>query len=354
MRKSTIERIIFFAAAALAVAASVFFGGGLLRQKDGGSFRGIPLRCAIQANHPMHHLPGLTVGYNYELLRRFASDMDDSLSFIANARTGSSWLDSLRAGKVDIVVIPSEDPLPADSVLFSRPVDSLTVWAVRKDFKKGLEEIDEWIGAFLSSEGHEAMRDLYLLRYNPSKRAEWGRTVEAISPYDSLVRAGAERLGWDWRLLCAVVYQESQFHIEYRSRRGAEGLMQIMPSTAAQMGVDDLFNPKENLKAGVAYLKRLQDMFRGRAADREELMNFTLAAFNAGEGRLLDCINYATSIGADPETWEGLCSVIPQMQDEATIQVDSVLKLGTFQGTETIRYVDRVLSLYEDFKRIKP
>ena len=355
MGRKKLVNILFGTAAAIAVAASVLVGGGFLKHGENGSFKGRALRCAIQTGHPMHHLPGLTVGYNYELLRRFAADTGDSLSFIANAARGSSWLDSLRAGKVDIVVIPYEDSLQADSVLFSRPVDSLTVWAVREDFGKGLEEVDAWIGDFLSSDGHEAMRDLYLLRYNPSKRAEWGRTVNAISPYDSLLRAGAETLEWDWRLLCAVVYQESQFHIEYRSRRGAEGLMQLMPATAANLGVDDLFDPEKNLRAGVAYLKHLQDMFRSRVAGREELLNFTLAAFNAGEGRILDCINYASSVGADAGTWEGLLSVIPQMRDEATIQVDSVLKLGTFQGSdETVSFVERVLSLYGDFKKIMP
>ena len=355
MSRKKLVNILFGTAAAIAVAASVLVGGVFPKRIESLSFKGRPLRCAIQTGHPAHHLPGLTVGYNYELLRRFAADTADSLSFIANARAGSSWLDSLRAGKGDIVVLPYGDSLRADSVLFSRPVDSLTVWAVREDHRKGLEEVDAWIGAFLSSDGHEAMRDLYLLRYNPSKRAEWGRTVNAVSPYDSLLQAGAGKLGWDWRLLCAVVYQESQFHIEYRSRRGAEGLMQIMPATAAKMGVDDLFNPEENLKAGVAYLKYLQDMFRSRAAGRDELIKFTLAAFNAGEGRLLDCINYAASVGADPGTWDGLLSVMPELRDEATIQVDSVLKLGAFQRPEeTVFYVDRVLSLYGDFKRIMP
>lgn len=355
MSGKKLVNILFGTAAAVAVAASVLVGGGFLKRGGNGSFKGMALRCAIQTGHPMHHLPGLTVGYNYELLRRFAAETADSLSFIANARRGSSWLDSLRAGKVDIVVLPYEETLQSDSVLFSRPVDSLTVWAVRKDFGKGLEEVNAWIGAFLSSDGHEAMRDLYLLRYNPSKRAEWGRTVNAISPYDSLLQAGAGKLGWDWHLLCAIVYQESQFHIEYRSSMGAEGLMQLMPATAANMGVDDLFNPEENIKAGVEYLRHLQDMFRSRAASREELLKFTLAAFNAGEGRILDCINYASSVGADAGTWEGLLSVIPQMRDEATIQVDSVLKLGAFQGSdETVGFVEKVLSLYGDFKRIMP
>ena len=353
MLRTIIERIAFSVVATVAVVSSVIVG--MERPKaDVGSLKGRALRCAIQTHGSKHHLPGLTVGYNYELLQRFAADLGDSVAFIANARPGSSWLDSLRRGRVDIVVLPYRDSIPADSVFFSQPIDSLTVWAVRNDSKAAMKEVDDWIGAFLSSEGHEDLRDLYLLRYSPSRRSGWGRTVKAISPYDSLVKAGAETLGWDWHLLCAVIYSESQFHIEFRSRRGAEGLFQMMPSTAAKMGVQDLFSPSENLKAGVAYLKYLQRMFRSKAADGDELLKFTLAAFNAGEGRMLDVYNFAMSVGADADTWEGLVSVIPQMTEETAVQMDSILKLGPFEGTETIRYVDKVLSLYEDFKRIGP
>ena len=354
MGRKVTGHLVYALFALAAVLASIFMGVAEKRVEDYISLKDRSLRCAIQLNGSKRHLPGLTTGYNYELLQRFARDMGDTLAGIANARDKEAWLDSLRLGLVDIVVLPYEDSLRADSILFSRPIDSLTVWAVREDHRTGLEEIDGWIGAFLDSPGHETIRDSYLLRYSPSKRAEWGRRVTMISPYDSLVRAEAKTLGWDWRLLCAIIYQESQFHIEFRSRRGAEGLMQMMPSTAAKMGFSDLFNPEESLRAGVTYLQRLQSMFRSRAADDDALRKFTLAAYNAGEGRLMDVINYASSIGADSGSWEGLVEVIPEMRDESTIQVDSVIKLGTFQGVETIYYVNRVLSLYEDFKAILP
>lgn len=346
---------VYAAVAAAAVWASVHLGAP--RPSPAApdfSLSDIHLRCAIQLDHPERHLPGLTVGYNYELLERFAASIGDTLLTISNPRPGSVWTDSLVRGRVDIVVLPYSGAASNDSILFSRPIDSLTVWAVRSDHMAGLGQIDAWVEEFMESEAHDDIRDVYLLRYSPSKRAEWGRTVQHISPYDSLVRAGAKRLGWDWRLLSALIYQESQFHIEFRSRRGAEGLMQMMPATAAKMGAGDLFDPEESVNAGVVYLGKLQGMFRNKAADDDELCKFTLAAYNAGEGRLMDVINYAEAVGAPSDTWEGLVSVIPEMRDEATIRVDSVLRLGPFQGVETIAYIERVLKLYEDFKAIRP
>lgn len=355
MQRRRLVHPLFLIAAAAAVAISVHVGSqALVRKEPSRSFKGTHLRCAIQLDHPSRHLPGLTTGYNYDLLRRFTATLGDTLATIINPVPGSSWTDSLLLGKADIVVLPYSGAADNDSILFSRSIDSLTVWAVRADCRAGRDEINEWLGAFLSSEKHEDIRDTYLLRYSPAKRAEWGRTVSAISPYDSLVKAGAKDLGWDWRMLSAIIFQESQFHIESRSRRGAEGLMQMMPATAAKMGVTDLFDPEQSLKAGVKYLKGLQRMFSDDAADQNELCKFVLAAYNAGEGRLMDCINYAEAVGADSGTWEGIVSIIPEMRDESSVRVDSVIRLGTFQGVESIEFVEKVLSYFEDFKAIRP
>lgn len=310
--------------------------------------------CAIELSGSSVHLPGLTVGYNYELLHRFARANRDTLSGITLSEDGASYLDSLLLGVVDIVVLPYTDSLQRDSVVFSHSIDSLTVWAVREERADGLKEVNAWIDSLMNDEGHEPLRDLFLLRYSPAKRAEWGRTLKEVSPYDDIIKAYAKEIGWDWRLLAAVIYQESKFHIEARSPRGARGLMQMMPRTAERFGVTDLVDPEESLKAGAGFLSRLRHMFEGQAIDEDELIKFTLAAFNAGEGRITDCINYANSIGADSGTWDGIVSVIPEMRDESTFQVDSVIQHGTFQGIETIAYVDQVLSLYEDFKVICP
>lgn len=124
--------------------------------------------------------------------------------------------------------------------------------------------------------------------------------------------------------------------------------MQMLPSTARRFDVDDLLDPEESIKAGVAFLLRLQRMFTEQAATADELCKFTLAAYNAGEGRLRDCISYARSKGKDASTWEELVSIIPEMRDEANVQTDTV-KLGVFQGDETMAYIDSVMSIYNAF-----
>lgn len=94
--------------------------------------------------------------------------------------------------------------------------------------------------------------------------------------YDKLIGRVARAQGLDADLLKAVVAAESNYDPKAVSRKGAVGLMQLMPATARGMGVTDPFHPAENLEAGARHLKRLIDKYRGR-------LPLALSAYNAGE-----------------------------------------------------------------------
>jgi soluble lytic murein transglycosylase-like protein len=93
----------------------------------------------------------------------------------------------------------------------------------------------------------------------------------------TLAVAAARRHGLDPELVLAVVGVESAFRPEAVSPKGAQGLMQLMPATAASLGVEDAFDPEENLDGGVRHLGTLLSLYGG---DLER----ALAAYNAGEG----------------------------------------------------------------------
>ena len=197
------------------------------------------------------------------------------------------------------------------------------------------------------------MKEKYSITYNPHKRAEWGVRTKTLSPYDKLIRKYAAELGWDWRMLASVLYQESRFSIGSRSPRGAQGLMQVMPSTAKYYKVENLLDPEENIIAGTRHLRRLQNMFRKEGLEGDELIKFTLAAYNAGEGRIMDCRNLASSLEFDNTIWDETVKVIPMMREDSILE-NEVVKLGKFKGHETIAYVDQVFSHYRAFCQICP
>jgi soluble lytic murein transglycosylase-like protein len=94
---------------------------------------------------------------------------------------------------------------------------------------------------------------------------------------ERLVREAADRHHVDPALIRAVIQTESNWNPGAVSRRGAGGLMQLIPTTAQRFGASDLFNPQQNIDAGVRYLKTLLERYNGN-------LDLALAAYNAGEG----------------------------------------------------------------------
>jgi Transglycosylase SLT domain len=94
---------------------------------------------------------------------------------------------------------------------------------------------------------------------------------------NEIVAKAAQNYQMDPLLVHSVIQVESGYNPTAVSSKGAQGLMQLIPSTARRFGVKDVFNPQENIEAGVRYLKYLTDMFKGD-------LRLALAAYNAGEG----------------------------------------------------------------------
>ena len=142
----------------------------------------------------------------------------------------------------------------------------------------------KWIatGEWLSAEAgaaHET-RDVFLQemkRINDSIRAEF---FAAEIPYGELIYEKARKYDVDPSLVAAVIEQESRFKAGARSQVGAKGLMQLMPRTGRWMGAQNLYDPEQNIDAGVKYIKYLDKRFKGD-------LRKTIAAYNGGEGNVM-------------------------------------------------------------------
>ena len=98
-----------------------------------------------------------------------------------------------------------------------------------------------------------------------------------FTKYDSLITEASRKYGVDYALVKAVIKAESNFNHKAVSKKGAKGLMQLMPRTASILGVNDCFHPEDNIIGGIRHLGYLIDLFNGN-------IPLALAAYNAGEG----------------------------------------------------------------------
>jgi len=128
--------------------------------------------------------------------------------------------------------------------------------------------------------------------------------VRRLSPYDDLARATAGSHGFDWRLIVAMMFEESGFDPDARSPAGALGLMQVLPKTAATVGVRNLRHPDSGILAGVRYLDQLRDQFESEIPVTDRTW-FAVASYHAGASRVVRARERAAELGLDPDRWFG-------------------------------------------------
>src|SRR5688572_2837943 len=180
-------------------------------------------------------------------------------------------------------------------------------WSVRKNSPQLLKSINNWLGKIKKEPTFMVIYNRYfksprtsLLRVRSDYSSIGG---SKISPYDDLIKKGSEKLGWDWRLLAAVIYQESKFRNDDESWAGARGLMQLMPETAKQFGATNPDDPRQSIRAGVNYLRYLDKYWAKKISDPDERLKFVLASYNAGLSHILDARKLAKKYGKSTVVW---------------------------------------------------
>ncbi len=173
------------------------------------------------------------------------------------------------------------------------------------------------------------------------------RIETRLPRYASTIKEESEKYDFDWRLVAAVVYQESHFNPRARSYTGVKGLMQVTLETAREMGISNRLDPLQSLRAGIRYLHKLYLRFDDITSNEERLY-FAIASYNIGYGHMRDAQKLAKQKGLDPHKWSSMKHILPYLTKRKYYKKT---RYGYARGREAITYVERIRTYYDILKQ---
>jgi membrane-bound lytic murein transglycosylase F len=238
------------------------------------------------------------------------------------------------------------------NTVISLPQD--IAWATRSNSTKLNDSINEWLANIKKRGTFKQIYD----RYFDSPKSTVARMTSdysslkggMLSRYDSMIRLEAAALGWDWRLVAAVAYQESGFNNNSKSWAGAVGLMQLMPAALQQFKVKNGYDPAQNIQAGIKVLEYHNKLWAKTVTDPDERLKFVLASYNVGLSHVIDARNLAAKYGKDPTKWDDNVELYLSLKTKSKYYRDPVVSAGYCRCQGPVNYVKEVLGRFEAYK----
>ncbi|MFZ1322991.1 MAG: transglycosylase SLT domain-containing protein [Ignavibacteria bacterium] len=193
-----------------------------------------------------------------------------------------------------------------------------------------------------------------------SKEFKLGNVENLVQELGEVITRESNFYNLDWRIVLAIIRQESYFNASARSHAGAFGLMQLMPRTGEglqnTLKLEETQTPVNNLIAGIYYYASLVSQFRDYG---DEKYKFALAAYNAGLGRVIDAMTITAYFNKDYKLWENVKEAYPFL----AVKEDSIHALvwpegkrppyGTLDNwKEPYNYVNSIMFYYESYKKM--
>ena len=299
-----------------------------------------------------------------ERLLSLANEIGDSINIIEVPYESEKLIQHVASGEIEYTVCDENVALvnatyyPVIDVGTPVSFPQSQAWGIRINNSGMLQtELNKWITAYKKTGSYAMLYAKYFRNARSStivKSDYYALNTGKVSQYDDIIKESSTSINWDWRLLASLICQESRFNPNVRSLAGAFGLMQIMPETGRNFGIDSTATPKKNIIAGIRYINWLHTIFDPKIKDENERLRFILASYNAGPGHVLDAMKLAEKNGMDPQKWDGNVAIWLTKKSDPKYFNDAVVKNGYFRGTESVAFVSEILNRYEHYKNIIP
>ncbi len=223
-------------------------------------------------------------------------------------------------------------------------------WAVEKGNKELLEEINNFFDKIKESGLYGKIYEKYYANVNIFDYFDLKKFHQRVNTrlprYQGMIKYYAQKYGFDWKLIAAMIYQESHYNPRARSYTGVRGLMQVTLTTADEIGITNRLDPEQSIKAGVKYLHKLYS--RWEEITGQDRLYFALASYNIGYGHVRDAQILAKQKGLDPDKWSSLKKTLPLLRIKKHYKKT---KYGYARGTEPIRYINNIQTYYDILKQ---
>ncbi len=267
-----------------------------------------------------------------------------SLVLVPDALEDEDLMEMLNAGVVQVIVVDDflarmwSPVLPKIRINKDAAVrtGATAGWAIRKDSPKLREILGDFYAKFVKKQNLIKAR---LAQYNkkikhlqnPTASQEYKRFQETVAFF----RKYGNQYGFDYLMLGAQGYQESQLNQQARSHVGAIGIMQLMPETGAELKVGDIHQAEPNVHAGAKYMDQLMTKYFPDAKfDQQNRTLFAFASYNAGPGNIKRMRTEAEKQGLNPDLWFNNVEIVT----------------GAKIGAETTTYVRNIFKYYVAYK----
>lgn len=271
-------------------------------------------------------------------------------------------IDRVASGEISYTI--ADKNIANMTAAFYREIDDKTelttdqqiAWAVRPNSTELLKSLNSNLRILKRG---PIFNVLYKKYFNPGnlrlfRQENFKDSIKSISPYDDLIKSYSENIQWDWKLLTAQIYRESRFNPSAISSRGAIGLMQVMPQTGQQFGVqpNELTTPEKNILAGTKFIDYLESIWHDKVEDSVERIKFVLASYNVGQGHVLDARRLAKKYGDNPEIWDNHVAEWIKKKSYRKYYTDPVVQFGYCRGIEPYLYVQDIEDLYKAYTQL--
>lgn len=294
---------------------------------------------------------GMGMGLQYALVENFCEEQGITIR-VEVAKDSVELVQKMLDGEADLLAYPLSEAYLKEKGLVPTGYNKKGRWAVRPAAKKLAEALDDWYGDGIEIDVNKLLEERTKKAHHVDRKAQavyLSRSQGVISVYDDLFKDAAHVVGWDWRLIASMCYQESAFDPNARSYVGAQGLMQLMPKTAESLGLqpEDICNPEKNVRAAARYLVQLIKQFPD-VKSNEERVKFVLASYNGGSGHVRDAMALAKKYGHNPGVWDDVSPYILGLSQPQYYK-DPVVKRGYMVGRETANYVYKIMDRWRDY-----